>query len=77
MTISRIVGGLRNQMFQYVAGLRLASARKIRTHLDLSELENPTAQPARFYEAGALAVTAKIKIDDEAEALTKQSGNRI
>lgn len=70
MIVSRLEGGLGNQMFQYAAGLRLAAARNTRLKLDLSKLDDPTMSTPRSYELGVFAVTAEVASLDEVKALT-------
>jgi len=77
MIISRLVGGLGNQMFQYAAGLRLASARNTELKLDLSAFDEQTMQTPRSYELGAFAVTAELASPEEVAALVKGSGRLL
>ncbi len=76
MIISRLVGGLGNQMFQYAAGLRLASARNTQLKLDLSAFEDRTIRTPRCYELGAFAVTAELADPEEIAALVER-GDRL
>jgi hypothetical protein len=60
MIITKLKGGLGNQLFQSAAGLRLALARKTRLKVDLSELENPGGGTPRSYEMGSFRFSAEI-----------------
>ena len=62
-------GGLGNQMFQYAAGRRLASAHGTRLKLDLSWFET---QEKRRYELGALSVYESFATPGEVFALTRE-----
>ncbi len=66
--ITRLKGGLGNQLFQYAAGLRLAFMRNTQLKLDVSKLDDPTIHTPRTYELGALAVTARLASAGEIEA---------
>ncbi len=60
MIISRLCGGLGNQMFQYAAGRRLALTHGLPLHLDLRWFETQTK---RRFELTALDVDATIITD--------------
>jgi hypothetical protein len=75
--ISRLEGGLGNQMFQYAAGLRLATARNTRLKLDLSGLDDPTIRTPRSYELDAFAVTAELASPSDIEPIMARSGGLI
>lgn len=77
MIISRLEGGLGNQMFQYAAGLRLAAARNTRLQLDLSGLDDPTIRTRRSYELDTFAVTAKLASPSNVEAIVASSGGLL
>lgn len=72
--ISKLEGGLGNQMFQYAAGLRLATARNARLKLDLSGLDDPTLRTPRSYELGTFALTAEFASPGEVEAFMTRGG---
>ncbi len=59
MIITRLKGGLGNQLFQYAAGFRLASIRKAELKLDFSEFDNPDYRTPRSYELGVFEITAE------------------
>lgn len=71
MIVTRLEGGLGNQMFQYAAGLRLACVRGTTLGLDLSLLEAPVQHCAtpRSYELGPLRVSARRASPEQVEAL--------
>jgi len=75
--ISRLKGGLGNQMFQYAAGLRLAMARNTLLKLDLSGLDDPTVRTPRSYELDAFAITAELADPSDIEAITARSGGLV
>lgn len=58
MIITRLQGGLGNQMFQYAAGLRLALARGTCLKLDLSLLDDPSAVTKRAFALGDFPIRA-------------------
>lgn len=58
MIITRLTGGLGNQLFQYAAGRRLALARGVELKLGISSLSNPNDPNKRQY---ALAAPFKMK----------------
>jgi hypothetical protein len=69
--ITRLKGGLGNQLFQYAAGFRLASIRNTELKLDLSEFDNPNYRTPRSYELGVFKVTAEpVSAHDEASIST-------
>lgn len=71
MVVTRLLGGLGNQMFQYAAGKRLAIIHSTRLILDLSHLENqPTEETPRRYELNALNIDARL-VHKPAENLKK------
>jgi hypothetical protein len=75
--ISRLEGGLGNQMFQYAAGLRLAMARNTQLKLDLSGLDDPTIRTPRSYELDAFAITAELAGPSDIEAIMARSGGLV
>lgn len=52
MVITRLNGGLGNQLFQYAAGKRLATILNTELRLDVSALGNPAYRSVRHYELG-------------------------
>lgn len=58
MIVTRLRGGLGNQMFQYAAGLRLACARGTRLLLDTSPLCDPGCHTPRSYALGPFRLSA-------------------
>jgi hypothetical protein len=67
--ISRLQGGLGNQMFQYAAGLRLATAHRTPLKVDLSLLDARNARTPRHYELDRLCISAERATPEETEAL--------
>lgn len=58
MIVTRLMGGLGNQMFQYAAGRRLAELHGVELELDLSYLQDRTPRPEFTYRDYALGVFA-------------------
>jgi hypothetical protein len=81
MIISRLSGGLGNQMFQYAAGRRLALARRTELKLDLSLLDDPRrVRTLRSYELDAYPICAELATAEElalALARRRSLGARI
>lgn len=69
MIITRLSGGLGNQMFQYAAGLRLAAARGTQLELDLTLLAAADGRTPRTYELERFRVSAKRATPEQVEAL--------
>jgi len=67
--VTRLQGGLGNQMFQYAAGLRLAAARQAELRLDLSLLDVRDGRTPRTFELDRLSITATRATPEETEAL--------
>jgi hypothetical protein len=68
--ITRLSGGLGNQMFQYAAGMRLATVRRTQLKLDLTLLDarGGSATP-RVYELDRFSLSAQRATSQETEAL--------
>lgn len=62
MIVTRLMGGLGNQMFQYAIARRLALKRDVEVVLDLSWLEGDgrTAHTVRNYELGCFNLDARV-----------------
>jgi hypothetical protein len=58
--VTRLKGGIGNQLFQYAAGFRLASVRNAELKLDCSMFENVEFRTPRSYELGVFDLTAEI-----------------
>jgi glycosyl transferase family 11 len=67
--ITRLQGGLGNQMFQYAAGLRLAAARGTQLKLDLALIDAAGGGTPRTYELDRFRVSAERATPEEVEAL--------
>lgn len=67
MIITKLIGGLGNQMFQYAAGRRLAHALGVELKLDISWF---AAQDLRTYSLGAFNIQENLAILEEITALT-------
>jgi len=75
--ISRLEGGLGNQLFQYAAGRRLADARNTALELDVSGLDDPTVRTPRSYELGAFAIRAELASPGEIDAIATRGGSAV
>lgn len=69
MIITRLQGGLGNQMFQYAAGLRLAVARRTTLKIELSLLGVRDGRTARSLELDRFRISAQRATPEEVEAL--------
>jgi hypothetical protein len=69
MIITRLQGGLGNQMFQYAAGLALAAARTAQLKLDLTLFDVRDGRTARRYALDCFRVSAARTTPEELEAL--------
>ncbi len=75
MIIVKLKGGLGNQLFQYVAGKRLALNRNVPLKLDISGYEEqPKTETPRKYELGHLNIEAEIATDEEIKRLKYPHG---
>jgi hypothetical protein len=73
MIITRLTGGLGNQMFQYAFGLELATRHKTELKLDISSYSNPALNiPPRTYDLYIFNVTATIASEAEIRTLAKR-----
>jgi len=75
--ITRLEGGLGNQLFQYAAGRRLAAARNVPLKLDVSKLADPTVRTPRCYELGAFSIRAPLASRSEIEANIAGAGGAV
>jgi Glycosyl transferase family 11 len=67
--ITRLSGGLGNQMFQYAAGLRLAIVHQTQLKFDVGLLDVPSDATPRIYELDRFAISAQRATPQETEAL--------
>lgn len=72
MIVTRLSGGLGNQMFQYAAGRRLALARGTELVLDPSPLSDPRVRTPRCYELGRYPIRARVGEPSEIDALERR-----
>ena len=75
--VTRLKGGLGNQLFQYAAGLRLASMRNAELRLDVSDLENPNCQTPRCYELGVFEISGERAVAGDVASISKSAGRWI
>ncbi len=66
MVITRLIGGLGNQMFQYAAGRRLAHVLRVELKLDITEFGNYTL---RTYSLGDYSIQENFASAEEIAAL--------
>ena len=70
MIITKLKGGLGNQLFQYATGKRLALDRNVPLKLDISSYDNqPLAETPRKYELGYLNTESEIATIEEIKNL--------
>lgn len=79
MIITKLIGGLGNQMFQYAAGKALACRHGVEVKVGLSELNKNAGDKytQRAYELGIFASGIQVASDKELEPFTEGDGNRI
>lgn len=77
MIITRLKGGLGNQLFQYAAGFRLASIRNTELKLDLSEFDNPNYRTPRSYELDVFEITAESAVAEDMASISTSAGPSI
>ncbi len=70
MIVTRLMGGLGNQMFQYAAGRRLAQHHGTELKLDLTWFDNVEVDTRREYELGCFELKAAPAEPKEIEGLT-------
>jgi hypothetical protein len=71
MIITRLAGGLGNQMFQYAAGLSLAQERRTVLKLDVSWFQHrPDVAAHNVYRLDCLNITEQFATRDEIEQFT-------
>lgn len=71
MVITRLIGGLGNQMFQYAAGRRLAHVLGTELKLDITEFDNYKFRTFRTYSLGNFNIREKFASLEEVAALTR------
>jgi hypothetical protein len=75
MIISRLTGGLGNQMFQYAAGMALAEKHGTALKLDIGWFgTNPTQAPTMRYALHCLNVLEQFATQEEIDRLVGQRG---
>jgi hypothetical protein len=67
--VTRLQGGLGNQMFQYAAGLSLALARQTQLKLDLALLDSRDGRTPRTYELDRFRISAERATPEQLEGL--------
>jgi len=65
MIVTRLIGGLGNQLFQYAAGLRLAQVRSVELKLDITGYSNSNYRTKRHYELAPFNVTQEFASEEE------------
>ncbi len=77
MIVTRLKGGLGNQMFQYALGRRLAHDRRVPLRLDLSWFSDPEAAAGstpRSYALGGLRISAAAATLEEMAPFARRRG---
>lgn len=79
MIITRIIGGLGNQMFQYAAGLALAKAKHTELKADLSAFEKDVdvGMTARNYGLDQFEMPVVAASTNDIHQLRKRSGTKV
>jgi len=77
MIITKLIGGLGNQMFQYAAGRRVAITNKTELKLDVSGYNQQVGITPRKYMLDIFNIRASIATRQEIQFFTNQSKNRI
>lgn len=78
MIITRLTGGLGNQMFQYAFGLRLAEKHGTELKLDITFYSDPRFNdPPRTFDLGIFNITATLATDEEIGELSRRVKNDL
>lgn len=79
MIITKIIGGLGNQMFQYAAGLRLAKEHKTELKLDINgyNLQNELKISHRIFKLDELNISSSLANDAELAPYYRYSDNKF
>lgn len=77
MIVTRLSGGLGNQMFQYAAGRRLALARGTELVLDPSPLAGPQVRTPRVYELDPYPIRARLAKPEDLQRCGRSLAARI
>ena len=73
MIITKLIGGLGNQMFQYAAGRRASVVNKTELKLDITEYDHQVGITHRVYMLNAYKIHASIATKSEIEAFKSLS----
>lgn len=65
MIITKLKGGLGNQMFQYAAGFAVALQNKVSHKIDISGYDLVSIDTPRKFELGAFQITSPIALSEE------------
>ena len=76
MIITKLIGGLGNQMFQYAAGRALAELHKVPLLLDLSAYDAPPNESytSRKFELDVFSINAQVAAPEHIKYFLKDSG---
>lgn len=77
MVVVKIKGGLGNQLFQYAAGLQLASARGVELKLDLSFYEQDKTANHVAFALGQFNIDSQIALPDELSCFESENPNGL
>jgi hypothetical protein len=77
MIITKLEGGLGNQLFQYAAGRRLAHARGVDLKLDISGLSNPNYRTMRHYELAPFNVMQSFASEKDIAKLARPNSDLL
>ena len=73
MVITRLNGGLGNQLFQYAAGRRLAHIHSTELKMDVSGLDNLAYRTVRHYELAPFGMKQAFATAKELEKFTPRN----
>jgi hypothetical protein len=77
MVITKLIGGLGNQLFQYAAGRRLAQVRGTELKLDISGFSNPNYRTKRHYELAPFNVTQAFASEEDIAKLARPNSDLL
>lgn len=70
MIITKLKGGLGNQMFQYATGFSLALKNKTQHKIDISTYDNQTRDTPRKFALNVFTITSPIALSEEIKSVT-------
>ena len=74
MIITKLKGGLGNQMFQYATGLASALENKTTQKIDLKSYNNATRDTPRKFALNVFSITSPVAVSEEIKKVKNQDG---